>query len=210
MGDLISKINQIKSKNKYENLKGDYFLQKVFNNLQRKRSLEIVKYNKHIQKRINLNFNDYKEYSENYSVIEIEIKPVNNEYGKFIYINDKDKIYYHIYFNNSKEEIKRNYINQNDEIKIIKIIIDYQIKSFEQLFYNCDCIESIYFKKFYRNINNMYSMFSRCTSLKKLNFNNFNTNKVTKISKMFYGCSGKLIMKIKTRYKNIKKDAFEN
>ena len=39
-------------------------------------------------------------------------------------------------------------INIEEEIKIIKIIIDYQVKSFEKLFYNCDCIESIYFKNF--------------------------------------------------------------
>ena len=43
---------------------------------------------------------------------------------------------------------------------MIKIIIDYQIKSFELLFYECKCIESINFKKFYRNnINNMENMF---------------------------------------------------
>ena len=167
MGDLISREKQIISKNKYENLKSDYFLLKLFDNLKRKRLLEVLKYNKNIQKRINLNFNDYKEYSEKYSLIEIEIKPVNNECGKFINIKNEDKRYYHIYFNNSKEEIKKNFINKDEEIKIINIIIDYQIKSFKELFYNCDCIESIYFKKFYRNINNMDSMFSRCTSLKK-------------------------------------------
>ena len=55
-----------------------------------------------------------------------------------------------IYFNNNKDEIKRNFINKDEEIKII-IIIDYQIKSFEKLFYDCECIESINFKKFYRN-----------------------------------------------------------
>ena len=62
MGDLISREKQIISKNKYENLKSDYFLLKLFDNLKRKRLLEVLKYNKNIQKRINLNFNDYKEY----------------------------------------------------------------------------------------------------------------------------------------------------
>ena len=32
-----------------------------------------------------------------------------------------------------------------------KIIIDYQVKSFKDLFFLCECIESINFKKFYRN-----------------------------------------------------------
>ena len=59
---------------------------------------------------INININDYKEYSEKYSSIEIELKPVNNKYGKFNNSKRKDEKYYHIYFNNNIEEIKRNYI----------------------------------------------------------------------------------------------------
>jgi len=86
--NLVSKekveINQMKSKIKYEKLKSDYFLQKLFNNVERKRKLDIIKYNKNIKKKIDININDYKEYSEIYSSIEIEIKPVNNKYGKFM------------------------------------------------------------------------------------------------------------------------------
>ena len=33
----------------------------------------------------------------------------------------------HIFFNDDKEEIKRQYINKADKIKTIKVIIDYQI-----------------------------------------------------------------------------------
>ena len=221
-----------------------------------------MRYNKNLKKILNLNINDYKEYSEKYSSIEIEIKPVNNKSGKFINIEEEDEKYYHIYFNNNKEEIKRNYINK-DEIKIIKIIIDYKIESLENLFLYCKCIESINFKKFYRknvtymrdmfywcfslkelNLNNfitnnvidMRYMFYCCFSLEELNFSKFNTNKVSNMSYMFYGCSSlkelnlsnfktdnannisfifqgcskKLIMKIKTLYKNIKEEAFIN
>ena len=109
--NLISKekikINQIKSISKYEKIKTDYFLEKVFNNLEKKKSLNLVKYNKNIKNRINININNYKEYSEKYSSIEIEIKPVNNKYGKFVNIRKDDEKYFHIYFNNNKEEIKR-------------------------------------------------------------------------------------------------------
>ena len=56
----------------------------------------------------------------------------------------------------------------------------------------------------------MNSMFSGCSSLKELNLNNFNTNNVTNMYDMFSGCSNDLIMKIKTQYKNIKEEAFEN
>ena len=65
-----------------------------------------VKNNKNIKKRINICINDYKEYSEKYSSIEVEIKPVNNKSGRFINIKEEDKKYYHIYFNNNKEEKK--------------------------------------------------------------------------------------------------------
>ena len=82
----------------------------------------MIKYNKNIKNRINININDYKEYSEKYTLIEIEIKPVNNKYGEFI--SNKYKKYYHIYLNNNEEEIKRNYIYKDEKIKIIKIIID--------------------------------------------------------------------------------------
>ena len=100
----------------------DYFLEKVFNNLEKKKTLNIVKYNKNIRNRINININDYKEYAEKYSSIEIEIIPVNNEYGQFInYKLNIDDIYHHIYFNNNKEEIKRNYINKDEDIKIIRL-----------------------------------------------------------------------------------------
>ena len=86
-----------------EKIKSDYFLQKLYDNMPKKKKLEIVKYNKRIQNRINLSVNDYKEY---YEEIEIEIIHKKGEYGKFININENDKLYYHIYFNNNKEEIK--------------------------------------------------------------------------------------------------------
>ena len=135
--NLVFKENgviSLKSKNKYENLKNDYFLQKVFNNLEKKKLFNIVKYNKNIKKRIGININHYKLISEKYSSIKIEIKLVNNKFGKFINIKEEYHEYYHIYFNNNEEEIKRNYISEDEEIKIIKIIIDYQVESFEGLF----------------------------------------------------------------------------
>ena len=120
--NLKSKVkvekNQLKSTTRYENIKAYYFLEKVFNNLKKGKTLNIVKYNENIKKRINIKNNDYKKYSEKYSSIIIEIKPIRKKYGKFI--NEKEEIYYHIYFNNNEEEIKRNYISKNEENKIIR------------------------------------------------------------------------------------------
>ena len=79
---------------------------------------------------------------------------------------------------------------KNENVSKIKIIIDYQIKSFKGLFKNSGCIEYIYFKKFIRNnINDMGRMFYDCYSLKELNLSNFNTDNVADMSFMFYNCS---------------------
>ena len=80
-------VNNLKSKELFKNLKNDYFLKIIFNNLMKKKTLNIIKYNKNIKDRMNINIKDYKEYSEIYSSIELEIKLVNNKYGDFININ---------------------------------------------------------------------------------------------------------------------------
>ena len=117
-------------------------------------------------------------YFEEYSKIEIELFLIEKASGKFINIDEENKPYYHIYFNDEKEEIKKYDINEQDKVNKIKIIIDFQVKTFNGLFEDCKCIKSINFIKFKRNnINNMSKMFNRCTSLKKINFSKFNTDK---------------------------------
>ena len=59
--------NKIESKDIFTNLKSDYFLQKLFFNLLKKKSLDIIKYNNNIKNRMNISIEDYKEYSEIYS-----------------------------------------------------------------------------------------------------------------------------------------------
>ena len=172
-------------------LKSGYILRKVFDIIIINKSLVIMKYNKTLQKRLYININDYRECSK----IEIELNLADNIYNntinpQFINIPDEEKEYYHIYFDNSNEEIKRNYLYVNEKVQMIKIIIDYQVISLEKLFYDCKCIDSIFFKKFYRNnITDMSYMFYGCSSLKELNLNNFNTNNVTDMRGMFSGCS---------------------
>ena len=184
------KLINIKSKVDLKNLKSDYFLIKIFDNIQNHKSLLIMKYNKRLQNRLNININDYKKYSQLYSSIEIELKLVDNKYNEFINIIDKEKEYCHIYFDNSTEEIKNNHLKYSHKINKIKIIIDYQVKSFNQLFYNCKYISSIFFKKFFRiNITDMSYMFSKCESLNELYLSNFITDNVTDMSSLFYGCS---------------------
>ena len=176
----------------------------------KRKSLETVRYNKNIQKRINININHYKAYSEEYSSIEFDIIPVKGEYGKFINIKKEDKKYFHIYFNDNKnKEIENTSLHRDDNVSKISIIIGYQIKSLYGLFYDCSCIESICFKQLSRNdITDMSYMFYECSSLKELNLTNFNTTNVTYMFWMFHRCSDDLKRKIKSENKNIEDQAF--
>ena len=82
-------------------------LKKIFNVVSKNKLLDIIKCNKKLQQKLNITINSYKEYSQLYTTIEIELKITNNRYGKFINIPENQNEYYHIYFDNSKEEIKK-------------------------------------------------------------------------------------------------------
>ena len=193
--------NKKVSKGILDNIKSNYILRHIFKNLLNGVSLTFIKYNKKLQKRLNICSKDYEKLSE----IEIELLPTKEAHGKFINIlNKEEEQYYHIYFNDNKEEIRRYYLTENDKVTKIKIIIDYPIKSLFKLFLCCFCIENLCFKKFYRNnINNIGWMFSQCISLKEINLCNFNTKEVINMSDLFSSC--KLLKEI-----NLKKFNTDN
>ena len=116
----------IVSNNQLKNVKSHYILKIIFEYMTERKSLETIRYNKSIQKRINININHYKAYSEKYSSIELDIIPMKGKCGKFININEEDKKYFHIYFNdNKKKEIENTSLNIDDNVSKISIIIDY-------------------------------------------------------------------------------------
>ena len=95
---MKSSINVSKENNKenesakpnpiLENINSKYILSKIYDNMTKKKKLENVKYNKKVQNRLDLGIKDYKEYSETFTPIEIEIIPIKDKYGKFININE--------------------------------------------------------------------------------------------------------------------------
>ena len=174
-------------------IRSKYILRQIFENIHKKRKLDIVRFNKNIQKSLDVELNDYKiEYSK----IEIEIIPREYKYGKFINIlNKKNEPYYHIFFNDEKEEIKSNKINRDeifhDGLKVdkMRIVIDHKIKSLFQLFKNCKCIQKINFIKFNRDdIKNFSHMFEQCISLEELDISKLKMDNATDISYMFSDC----------------------
>ena len=84
--DTKSKVKEqeqaktINSNNMLNNLKSDYFIRKLFEYMSKKKSLKTIKYNKNIKKRMDINIKDYKDYSEKYSSIELEIIPIKDEH----------------------------------------------------------------------------------------------------------------------------------
>ena len=109
-----------------EKIQSEYFLKIIFLNLSKKKLLFTVKYNKRLQNHLNINKGDYIKFCEEYTPIEIELIPSEGKSGKFINMIKK-KSYYHIYFNDSQEEIKKNYLDENDKVKKIRIILDFHI-----------------------------------------------------------------------------------
>ena len=90
-----------------------------------RKSLETIRYNKSIQKRINININHYKLYYETKTSIELDIIPMKGKYGKFINIKKEDKKFIHIYFNDNKnKEIENTSLHKNDNVSKVSIIID--------------------------------------------------------------------------------------
>ena len=202
------------NKNLLDLIKSKYILKQIFNHLKNKTLLQIIRYNKNLQKKLNKTKTHYKR--EYFNII-IEIIPEENilknhaeiltkkrayfphhgivSHGDsgyeftFINIKKKYKSYFHIYFNDDlNKEIKRDYITEKDKVSKIKIIIDYKIKSLSRLFKTIICIKSINFIKFKnKNINNMSHLFESC-SLKKINFSNFITKNVTDMRCMFMSC----------------------
>ena len=186
-------LKQDKILNCLVNVKNKNILKKIFNNLQKKKSFEIINYNKKLQNRLDLNIDDYKYLNELLYPVEIEVIPSQNKFGNFINIvNKEEKSYFHftIYLNNNtKEKIQRNFITKDDKIKKIRISIENSLKTFNDLFYLCDCIESINFTRFNRNdIKNMKYMFYGCSSLKEINLSKIKTDNVTNMSGMFAEC----------------------
>ena len=181
------KLDNIKQEGNFDDIKSKYILKKIFYYLNKKKSLKIVKKSAKMKTRLDININDYKENT----IIEIEIIPIKNKYGKFINnLNKEEESYFHIYFNNDENEKFGKYnIYENEQFNKIKVIIDCKIKSFHKLFNKCDCIESISFKRFYKdNLTDMSYMFSNCSSLKIINFYKYIINNVSNMSHMFHQC----------------------
>ena len=178
---------KLNPKNYIGNIKSKYIIGKVMDLLSEKKSLEIIKINRTLQKKLDMNITNYKNYFEKIRVVEIELTIKRTMY-KFINIPEEDKQYYHIYINNIEIPVNEIYISikKNEQIKIK---IDDPVTSLKDLFKDKIYIESINFIRFNKNnITNMSHMFYNCKLLKNLNLSHFNTQNVLNMSNLFSYC----------------------
>ena len=90
-------------------IKSKYIAYKILSNLLEIKLLKLIKYNKNIQKKLDIN------YIKKYKMIEIEIIPDDN-FGKFINIDEKNDKYCHVFFNDDEEK-KVKKISSGDKLK---------------------------------------------------------------------------------------------
>ena len=187
-------------------VKSNYILKKILDNIRQIKILNIIRYNKTIQNRLNIDINTYKN---EYSKIKLELEifpppknlslvdevPIQNEFEEntydFIRIKSILKSFFHIYFdNNNDNEIEVNYIKESDKVSKIKVIIDSEVDSLDTLFYDCSIIKKINFIRLARNdIKNISYLFKNCYKLKEIIFNKFNSENVINMKDMFYNCA---------------------
>ena len=219
-----SENNTIKKQISWKNIKSKYILRHIFENLEPNLSLNIIRYDKELQNKLDISINNYIKNSR----IEIELIPLKNDCGKFMnYGKTFHEYNYHIFFNDNNLEAHRNYLSYDDNVNKITIQIDYDVYSLFGLFKDCKCIKKIKFKTFYKkgivdmsemfsgclnleevdvsimktaNVTNMRNMFLSCKSLKEINISNFDTNKVLYMSYIFAGCNS--LEKIDLSYLN--------
>ena len=161
---MAQKENSYKRINILKKIRCKYILSQIFNNINQVTKLKIINYNKNLMNTLGIKI---KDYINTYSNIEIEIIPKENLFGRFIYLpNKKTASNYCIYFDDKKVDLIKKQINPDYQVKKIKVVINYKIRSLYQLFLNCRCVKKISFTKFNRNdIINMKYMFYGCTSL---------------------------------------------
>ena len=101
----------------------------IFQNMTIKNFLNILRYNKAYQKRLNLTIQYYATFYREYQQIELDIITEENfdsKKYKFMIIDPKDRNYFHCFFNDEQEESQR---LARENISKIKVKIDPELKS---------------------------------------------------------------------------------
>ena len=169
-------------------IRSKLIIKTIFQNIKENKLLQLIKYNKKIQNKLNISIGNYREYNQ----IQIQLK-LDKEYitiKKFINFEIINKKYIHIYANKSKNEYDSCFLNGIEWIWELNIILEFEFKKFKGLFKDCECLKEINIIKCNRkDIIDISEMFYGCKNLDKLNISNLKTDNVKDMSYIFYECS---------------------
>ena len=195
------KCNENNTNNYLSNINSKYILTQIFDYIDENKYLNIIRYNKALQKKIDIDI----KYYEKLSLIEIELYPIN----KAIKGNkDSNQTYFSIYYNKKKnksniyDNVTKKLWNNINKIQNF-INIDFGNESHYHIFFNNDYnieIKKSYFTdddnitkiniKIDYEIKSLKRLFYNCKCIEKINFINFNRSNITNMSSLFESCSG--------------------
>ena len=171
----------------FNDVRSNFILKKIFHDLDKRIYCQIIRYNKNLQKKINIELEDYHQLYKIYSKIELEIIPTSPFINKEEIIKmNNDRSFYHIHYiydKNQKSKKKR------EPLTRIKIVIDTEFESLKGLFKDCTGIYKFNLLKYKRiDVTDMSEMFSGCFNMVEINLPNIKVFNVTDMSSMFAGC----------------------
>ena len=200
---------------KINNIKSTYILKIILSFNQNNKILNLIRYNKKLQKKLKYDIDDYANNSETKIIAffsKNNMEPLMEKDYNDKYVTRKSNYFVSYYYNNHKkeDEINKNEIIEKVIIKIKNEMLDLDyffahennivgirfakananIRNMEGMFEGCSKLKVIQFLHFSaKNVTNMARMFNYCKKLKIIYWSRFNTKNVTDMSEMFHGCS---------------------
>ena len=202
--EKIQKVNIKKiQKVSIKKIKCDFFVRNLFKDLiLENRKLNIMKFNRDLQKKVKVKLEDYKKYQnvchiiaesdneDDFAKIKENLKTeefLNNENSNIIYKKGLNKIFNGLLVSNGKKLCDT--IRIFEKVKKLTIKTNIETKSLEYMFSGFLNLEEIDLSKFNtKYVENMSCMFIGCNNLKKANLSNLNADNVIHMSYMFDNC----------------------
>ena len=110
-------LNVPEQKCDIQNIQSKFIIKQILENIQKRKVLDILKCNKEVKIRVDIDINDYKKCCEEFSTIEIEIIPNDKYYTKIININKENEQYIHIFFNQNEKEANKDFFPNQIKLK---------------------------------------------------------------------------------------------
>ena len=180
--------------NKINNIKSIYILKKIIRCPCEKKLLNIIKYNKNLQKKLDYNNDDYGKYIDTKITVVFSkskkcsgLLSLDEKHRTLPLFKDRKNI--KIYYNNhEKKDKKEDYYDENERPIKAHIIINKSITDFSSLFEDQHGIAGVFFKRVNSQIKDISCMFYDCSRLKIVDFGSFKFNNNKNMNGLFGGC----------------------